>query len=170
MTTATTPHAASRPPLRLEAGGLEITFAWAGDRWGHRVTHRGRFVVESVEGPGPDGDPRWPASPALQEVTATEAGGRPAIVGVGSAGRSHFSASLTEHPLLPDTVLVELACRILEPAGWLGATYVDGAGTVVSVAAAATDPPPLTVRWAYRLGPRGPVPEPGDLSASAGPA
>ena len=166
----TTARAASRPPLALVAGALVVTCEWAGDRWRHHVAFRGRPLVESVEGPGADGDPRWPASPALQEMSAVEAGGRPALLGVGAAGRAHFSASLTPDPRLADTVLVEVACRIVEPAGWLGSTYRDAAGGTLRITAAGGGDLPRTVRWAYRIGPAGVEPVSGDEPARLRPA
>ena len=154
MTTATTDRVAARPPVALVVGDLAVTFEWAGDRWRHSVTHRGRFVAESIEGPGPAGDASWPSSPPCQEVT-TAAAPRPALVAVGSAGRSHFAASLAADPARPDTVLVEVACRIREPAGWLGSTYRMPDGDTVCVTAEAAAATPRTVCWAYRLGPAG---------------
>ena len=154
MTAATTDRAAARPPLSLAVGDLAVIFEWAGDRWRHRVMHRGRTVAESVEGPGPAGDADWPASPPCQEVAAA-APERPALLAVGAAGRSHFAASVAADPARPDTVLVEVACRIREPAGWLGSTYRGAGGGTVHVAAAAAAAPPHTVCWAYRIGPMG---------------
>lgn len=162
MPPATTDPAASRTPVALVAGALVVTCEWAGDRWRHRVAHRGRPVVESVEGPGPGGDPRWPASPALQEVSSVEAAGRPALLAVGAAGRSHFSASVTPDPRLADTVLVEVACRIVEPAAWLGSTYRVAGGDAVRIEAAGGGSAPATVRWSYRIGPAGLTPAAGD--------
>jgi hypothetical protein len=158
MSAATTDRTASRLPATLAAGGLAVTFEWTGDRWRHRVALAGRPLVESVEGPGSGGDPRWPESPALQEVSMAETGGRTALLAVGSAGRSHFSASLTADPRLPDTVLVEIACRLVEPAGWLGSTYRDATGGLTRIAAAGGDPVPRTVCWSYRIGPGGVAP------------
>ena len=153
MTAATTDRAAARPPVVLAVGDLAVIFEWAGDRWRHSVTHRGRLVAESVEGPGPAGDADWPASPPCQEVT-TAAPGRQALLAVGAAGRSHFAASVAADPARSDTVFVEVACRIRAAAGWLGSTYRLPDGRTVRVAAAGAAPP-RTVCWAYRIGPTG---------------
>ena len=155
MTPATTARITARPPVRLTAGALEVTFEWVGDRWRHRVSCAGRPVAESLEGPGPAGDPRWPASPALQEVTTAMADGGMAIVAVGAACRAHFSASLRADAGHADTVLVEAACRIVEPAGWLGSTYRDAAGGTARIQADAAGAVPRTVCWSYRIGPQG---------------
>ncbi len=156
MTSATTERTGFRQPVRLSAGAIGVAFEWDGDRWRHRVTHENLLVAESVEGAGPDGDPRWPASPALQEVSVAEAAGGRALVAVGAAGRSHFSASFTADTTQPDTVFVDVACRIREAAGWLGTTYRLACGGFVRVAAEAGTSPG-TVRWSYRVGPQGVV-------------
>ena len=121
-----------------------------------------------MEGPGPDGDPRWPASPAFQEVSAADAAGRRVLLAVGAAGRSHFSASFSADPAAADTVLVDVACRFQEPPGPLGTTYRTAAGAVVRVDAEA-GPPPRTTRWCYRVGPGGVVPGAAAEAAPAGP-
>lgn len=149
--------------MRLAAGAAEIVFTWCGDRWGHRVTLHGDLVAESVEGPcQPDADPRWPAAPVLTEVLATVAAGRSVVVGVGLAGRSHFSASIAGHPALADTLLFEIACRIQERPGWLGSTYraaalADGfPAPLVQIAAPVGDGAlPRTIEWSYLIGPLG---------------
>lgn len=150
-----------RGALRLAAGRLQLDLEWAGDRWMHRVTIDGRIVAESIEGAADGRAPAWPASPAIVEVSRIDVAGRPAIVGVGLAGRSHFSLSVTPHRTLADTLLFEAACRIVEPAAWLGSTYRVAAGQPpVLVPVTAVAAPPATVQWAYRIGPRGI--EPGD--------
>ena len=146
-------------PFSLAAGPLSLTFEWRHDRWGHTVAVGGRIVAASVEDSDDDaGDPRWPASPVLTEVMPTTAAGRPAIVGVGLAGRSHFSASFTPHPTLADGVLVEVACRVQEPPGRLGSTYCTADGRLVRAVPcgqADTDALPRTIQWSYAIGPQG---------------
>jgi len=44
-----------------------------------------------------------------------------ALVGVGQAGRSHYSASVTAEA--GGTLRFEVACRISGEPGWLGSTY-----------------------------------------------
>jgi hypothetical protein len=160
------PPAGLHSPITLTTGPVEITFSWSGDRWSHRVAIRGAGTWESVEGPRPtDGDPRWPASPVLVELSWVETAHGPAILGVGLAGRSHFSASIGHDPDAPGRVRFDIACRINEPAVWLGSTY-RGPDGVVSVqprmAAAAV---PATARWDYFFGPGGLVrPDPSAAS------
>jgi len=158
-------------PLGIAAGtadaGVTVDFTWAGDRWQHHIVVRGPVTGppadtwESVEGPGPTGgDPRWPASPVLVELSAVAlprpgtAGGR-ALVGVGLAGRSHFSAAIAPDPDRPGAIRFEIACRLTEPPGWLGSTYRVGGRIVQVVPREATGTLPRTVSWSYSLGPEG---------------
>jgi hypothetical protein len=153
-------------PVRITSGNTTATFERAGDRWRHVIAVAGTVILESVEDPDACGDPRWPMSPALTEVSLVEAAGRPVILGLGLAGRSHFSVSVAAHPQLPDTLLFEVACRIQEPPGWLGSTYRRPDGSVVRAAAAdAGTALPRTVQWVYTMGPVGLDQEP----AAAGP-
>jgi len=150
---------ARKAALSLAAGPVEVVFLWEGDRWMHQVRCRGVTVCTSVEGEWPTGgDPRWPASPALQEVTPAAAGAGPALLAIGHAGRSHFATSVAADPADAGTLRFEIACRVAEEPGWLGSTYrVPGAGSD-PVRIAAADPGgslPRTVRWSYRIGPAG---------------
>ena len=149
----------TRPAVRITSGTSSATFAWAGDRWRHVVAVADGSRLESVEGPAATGgDPRWPASPVFTEVSLVDVGGRAAILGVGLAGRSHFSVSVAAHPDLPDTLLFEIACRIHEPPGPLGSTYAAADGTVARIEPAAAPTPPCTVQWTYAVGPAGLAP------------
>lgn len=125
-------HEPRHAPHTLSAGGIDVVFTWSGDRWMHRVLLHGETVWESVDGPWPlGGDPRWPASPVLVELDRVGSGPAAAIVAVGLAGRSHFSASVSRVPAAPAAgehdglfdVLFELACRVHEPPPWLGSSY-----------------------------------------------
>jgi hypothetical protein len=165
----------SRRPVHLAAGPVEVVFEWAADRWGHRVLVGGVVIVESVEGAGHDGedDPRWPASPAIIELTAGN-GPTPHLLGVGSAGRSHFSLVVAPHPIDPDTLRFEVACRVVASPGRMGSTYrtphpPGGGAVVVPVPMAQPGPWPSTVRWSYDIGSRGIVPRE-DATLAAPPA
>ena len=156
-----------RQPVSLTTGRLEVRFDWRDDRGGHRILNDGRPVWESVEGAaaGPPLSDRWPASPVFTEIMVTETASGPALVAVGRAGRSHFSASLTAATDTVDTVLAEIACRIQEPPDWLGSTYRPvrheseerPSGSQISI-----QPPPgagsnlpATSNWSYRVGQSG---------------
>lgn len=143
-------------PFTLASGSVEIAFMWAGDRWTHRITTRTAGTWQSVEGPrAEDGDPRWPASPVLVELSTLATAGGPAILGVGLAGRSHFSASIAPDPEDPDRIRFEIACRFNEPPVWLGTTY-QGPVEIVSIRPRIESPAaPATVRWGYSFGPAG---------------
>ena len=125
----TVPGVAVRLPISLVTGAIAVKFEWHGDRWGHGVCVREnadwRRVYQSVEGPWPaEGDPNWPASAALVEVVRMSSEDpAAAIVAVGLAGHSHFSASIIADPNQPQAVLFELACRTHQQAHWLGSTY-----------------------------------------------
>ena len=89
------------------------------------------------------------------------------MVAVGLAGRSHFSASVTVHPQLADTLLFEIACRLQEPPEWLGSTYRHG-GVVSRLTADRPAGVPATMQWAYLIGPRGIRPVAGCSGTDAG--
>jgi hypothetical protein len=158
----------SRPPVRLDAGSTAAVFTWVGDRWTHRITTGGDGEADgwtSLDGPSPADDPRWPASPVLVELSrvklsrvdlprAAPAGGS-AMVGVGLAGRSHFSASMAPDPEVANSIRFEIACRLHEPPLWLGSTYRTGGLLFHLTALDEVTTLPRTVVWAYSIGPQG---------------
>ena len=141
--------------MRLESGRTAVVFRWRGDRWRHTVTFAGESLAESVEGTADGGDARWPVSPPLVELTAINLQGGPALLAVGLAGRSHFSASVRPHPERADTLLFEIACRVKERPSWLGSTYATGSVTESVAPPDAATGFPATVQWAYSIGPEG---------------
>lgn len=150
--------------MRLEAGSTAVVFSWIGDRWTHRLTTAAADAPAEwlcVDGPmGPADDPRWPASPALVELSplripAPTAKGTPAMVGVGLAGRSHFSASITPDPRDSDAIRFEIACRLHEFPGRLGSTYRHGGLVFRLTPLDGSNELPRTVAWSYSIGPRG---------------
>lgn len=164
----------STKDLRILLDAVEIVFSWCGDRWSHAIHFPGKADAatwRSVEGPEePGGDAAWPASPVIVELSPVPSAN--AVVGVGRAGKSHFSVSFTAKPArgFPtgsgSWLFVECACRIQETPGWLGSTYrKDGsAGPPSSLVRipAAFDPTttgslPQTVTWSYFFSPTGPV-------------
>ncbi len=144
--------------VRLAAGMTVLEFIWNSDRWRHEVRTSGGRAWRSVEGSaGPNSDPRWPASPVLTEVSLVEVAGRTAVLGLGLAGRSHFSLCVTVHPVQADTLLFEAACRIHSTAGWIGSSYNDTEGVATQIEPPGHPPdPPATVLWSYTVGPDGP--------------
>lgn len=169
---------------RVERGAVEVAFIREGDRWRHVVAVAGVVVARSVEGPWPpDGDDHWPASPVITEILEVAVAGGSALAGVGRAGRSHFSMSVAAASGQPETLLVEIACRIHDGPGWLGSTYRlttaaadpdrDAAGggadplLRISAAEERAGGLPRTVRWSYAIGPAGIVPAPPAPSGGA---
>lgn len=151
---ATTVPPSPKQPIRLASGSTIAEFTWHRDRWRHDVTTTvGHWV--SLEGGDDDrADARWPASPALVELSLIALADGPAVLGVGLAGRSHFSLSVRPCPRTADTILFDAACRIHEPAAWLGSTYRGSEGLAVRIEAA-TAAAPATVTWGYSIGPAG---------------
>jgi len=144
-----------RPPIVVTAGGMRAVFSWAGDRWRHVILLDGTPWAESLEDRADGRDAAWPSSPPLVELSVVTAATGPAVLGVGLAGRSHFSASITACPDRPDALLFEIACRVRERPCWLGSTY-DRAGERIRVAPPhPTDDLPATIRWAYHASPSG---------------
>lgn len=156
----------------MTVGKLELQFRWESDRWSHRVSIAGRPCWQSVEATSNNAvfqqlgiTPHWPASPVFTEVSLVATGTGPALLAVGRAGRSHFSASLAAAQAEPDTILAELACRLQEQPGWLGSAYqpLRGAGQTEPEADWVIIRPPVevelqlpaTVIWAYHLTPAG---------------
>jgi len=152
----------NRPPVHLDAGPTAAVFTWTGDRWAHRITTGGGESDgwTSLDGPSPAADPRWPASPVLVELSRVDlpmaaAAGGSAVVGVGLAGRSHFSASVAPDPEVANAIRFEIACRLHEPPLWLGSTYRAGGQLFQLTVADAVTTLPRTVVWAYSIGPQG---------------
>lgn len=147
------------PPPTIHNGPVTVTFRWIGDRWAHEIAIEGLGAWRSVEGPRADGDDRWPAAPVLVELAPLTTPYGLAILGVGLAGRSHFSASIGPVPGQDGGVRFEIACRVVEPPVWLGSTY-DFAGHRVVTGPKPGPPPklPATVQWAYSFGAAGLAP------------
>lgn len=156
----------SRVPIHLEVGRIRVEFLWSNDRWRHLFCIDDKNCLQSVEGdhiptdndilPIPTSiSERWPASPVITEVTPTKAIGHGALVAVGLAGRSHFSASLTASKAKKDTILVEVACRVFEAPEWLGSTYScdekEPPDDLITIKPGPVEPfdRPLTVLWSY---------------------
>ena len=145
----------SRPPVALSAGRTGVVFTWHGDRWRHSVSIDGVPFATSQEHTADGRDRSWPASPPLVELSTLETPNGPAILAVGLAGRSHFSASISRHPGEADTLLFEIACRIKEPPVWLGSTYLVADETVLVTAPHPGEGLPATVCWSDLVGPAG---------------
>jgi len=160
--------AALRAPVSLTIGRTTLKFTWVHDRWTHEVLLPDGSAWRSLEGPSAlGGDPRWPGSPVIVELSRLEGPSGPAILGVGLAGRSHFSVSIGRAEA--DGIRCECAVRIMEPPAWLGSSYAAPAGVVRILPAADEVRPPATVQWGYDLGPEGVLPLGGSRLAMPSP-
>jgi hypothetical protein len=78
-------------PLATTDGRLRVEFRWSHDRFVHRVLLDQVEVARSIDG---DSSELWPASPPMQQLSLEPIQGSDAILGVGAAGRSHWSLSV----------------------------------------------------------------------------
>ena len=93
--------------------GLFVRCDWSVDRYQHRigwlldgVEHA---ALESCEGSPADD---WPLSPPMQQFSMQQIDGNPALLGVGMAGRGHWSASFILLKNECVELVVELACLV----------------------------------------------------------
>lgn len=116
-------------PLKLQVQdrlglGLHIVFQWHVDRYAHNilVEKDGRLVplLASLE----DTDNRlWPPSPPIQQANLQEYDGQPRVIlGLGMAGKSHWSMSVEVRPD-PPSISFDVACRVREKPGPLVSSY-----------------------------------------------
>jgi len=114
----------TRSTLILEAAGFHLTLLPCGDRLAHTVglvlPQRVVPLLASLEG-SPDDE--WPPSPPLTTVeTLPGSSHAQALLLLGMAGRSHWSASIRISE--PNrSIELEVACRIKEQPAWLGSSY-----------------------------------------------
>jgi hypothetical protein len=106
-----------RLPAKASNDGLAVEFLPGQVQSGHEIFLGRQRVLSSVE----SGD-ACPASPPLQHVVVQAMKDGSSILGVGAAGRSHWSASFSM-PDGTDSLVIEIACRIQSPLAWLGSTY-----------------------------------------------
>lgn len=87
----------SNEPNSIELGspdGLWVAeFWWDQDRYAHRFVGRvdGDIAASSIEG---DSSQDWPPSPPIQQLSLESVDDQPAVLGVGGAGRGHWSVSV----------------------------------------------------------------------------
>ena len=100
--------------------GLKIVFERQGDRWSHRLVagaNEETILLRSVEG---DEAQDWPPSPPLQEVNQHQLANGIAVLAVGMAGNSHWSASFS---IDSGEIVVELASLCKSRPDFLGTQY-----------------------------------------------
>ncbi|MCA9189347.1 MAG: hypothetical protein R3E01_21530 [Pirellulaceae bacterium] len=119
-------------PRSYSGSEITVEFSRNGDRFAHRVNWRSTegivsTLLKSAEG---DDSQAWPPSPPLQQCHPQELPhGLRTIMGVGRAGRSHWSLVVEAHPdnvtdwtSTGSQLVFDVACRCPQE-GWLGSTY-----------------------------------------------
>ena len=105
--------------LTSSSQALAVQFAWEGDRFVHTFCDLTGQRVECIQG---DAARAWPPSPPIQQISAETLDGHgDCLLGVGSAGQSHYSMSVRrigEH-----AIRFEWACRFKIEPEFLGTTY-----------------------------------------------
>jgi hypothetical protein len=149
-------------PYRVHSrdGRLVAQFVWRGDRFAQQFLLDGLPLGNSVEG---DGEAAWPPSPPIQQLSAETIGEQPVLLGVGGAGRGHWSVSVAACADHPTAICFELACRCQQPTEFLGSTLhltpplaviaIDGhlQRDAETVTVRAADDANATTRWSLKV-------------------
>lgn len=146
-------------------GRLVVQFQWHTDRFVQKIYIDGQSAGQSIDG---DGQTDWPPSPPLQQLSLEPIDDQLVVLGVGAAGRGHWSISA--QPDGPSALKFELACRSKDQPAYLGSAY-KLAGTVdlqsVGPTAINRDEDRITAgpststgspthQWTYKLSPADP--------------
>lgn len=109
--------------LATRDGRTRIEFQWRDDRYVHRIMTDQIEIARSVEG---DASEIWPPSPPLQQLSLESIDNSPTILGVGSAGRSHWSLSVerTSSDQHGECFRFDLALRSRATPKYIGSTYL----------------------------------------------
>jgi hypothetical protein len=119
------------PPYSLTRQGkdrsiLRIDFLYVGDRFEQTITRTGEAgetLAAWRDVHSGDSDD-WPASPPIQELSLETIGGQDVLLGVGRAGKSHWSVSIETIDIdSAPAIRFDYACRCPQPPDWLGTTY-----------------------------------------------
>ena len=96
-------------------------FIQTADRWTHAWLcldgGKETLLLQSIEG---DAEGAWPPSPALQDMSQEDLGHTTAIMGVGMAGKSHYSVSVSVED---KSLVADFACLVKQQPKFLGSTY-----------------------------------------------
>lgn len=107
------------PTIILATAGLELRFPRLGDQHGFAVWLHSELVLETKTSAETIA---WPESPPLQQLHEQLLPTGAAVLGVGSAGTTHWSASFSVRE--PGLVWCEYAARVSQPwqpaSEWLG--------------------------------------------------
>jgi len=114
----------AEPRLCIENSGKTICveFYRFGKQFGHRIGFHGfngqPIFANTVE---TFSDPVWPDAPPVQDVHFEERGSSQVLLGLGMAGKSHYSVSICSNTR--DELKFEFACHLKENPGFLGSVY-----------------------------------------------
>ena len=109
----------------LELGPWLVEWWPQADRHAYGISrlHRGewRSLFSSLEGKP---DEPWPVSPPMQQLVQDPGQGSATLLGVGMAGSSHWSLSISLASQRKPTLLIETAIRVRQkPDGWIGSHF-----------------------------------------------
>ena len=107
--------------LSLPDSSLSLHFRWEVDRFVQSIDLcDGRSLKQTIE----DNSQIWPAAPPIQQLSLEHIDHSPVALGVGSAGKSHWSMSAEIGRIAgKDCFVFDCACRVKEQPGFLGTAY-----------------------------------------------
>jgi hypothetical protein len=143
---------------------LRVEFHWQRDRFIQQLFVDSVEAGNSIEG---DAEDAWPSSPPLQQLSLEDINGSRVILGVGAAGRGHWSISveIDQQNDGAGAIKFELACRSKQQPPFLGSTYRLADSIVLTpsdcasqvgddrTVASPVDLDSQTRRWSYLLKP-----------------
>jgi hypothetical protein len=109
---------------------LRVAFSFVAGRFRQTVQLHSSSgeLLESWEDDTVSSDEDWPASPPIQQLSLESINNRPTLLGVGQAGKSHWSISVEaiERAAAETDAAIrfDLACRTQATPDWLGSTYL----------------------------------------------
>jgi len=120
----------SSPLLLSVVGGdgttIATSFQFVAGRFRHSISlnHPDGGIVDRWDDEAQSDNDDWPASPPIQQLSLESIHGAPTLLGVGQAGKSHWSISVESSTLDSKPALkFDLACRCRAQPFWLGSTY-----------------------------------------------
>lgn len=116
----------TKPPgtdtISLETSDLNLQFSRHGDRYHLRTLIGDNLIFDTHDG---SDEEAWPAAPPLQQLYQQMLPTGPAVLGVGAAGRTHWSASFSVREA--GLIWLEYAARVSRtwhPSDeWLGTSF-----------------------------------------------